>query len=94
MDSFKIYLIDENVSIDCFDGESVVKAMSRFNPNHKMNGCNGGGCGVCKIKVHSGNFTFSKMSKAHISDEDIKNNVLLGCKVFPKSDMVIEYLKK
>lgn len=56
--------------------------------------CHNGACGLCKIKVHSGDFKKLKMNRKHISQEEENDNVLLGCKVFPKSDMEIEFIKK
>lgn len=88
----KIFIANENICIDLYEGEHIVKAVSRYDGTHKMNGCNNGGCGICRIKVNSGDYTIGKMSKRHVSDEDIENGIVLGCRVYPKSDMEIEYL--
>ena len=57
-------------------------------------GCHNGACGVCKIKVLSGNFEKLKMNRKHISQEEEMNNIVLACRSFPKSDMEIEFIKK
>lgn len=92
MEKFKIFIPSENISIDSYNKESVVKSVARVNGKHKMNGCNNGGCGICKIKILSGKFTTGKMSKKHIKEKDRKENILLGCKVYPESDLEIEYI--
>jgi ferredoxin len=57
-------------------------------------GCHNGACGVCKIKVHSGEFEKLKMNRKHITEEEEMNNIVLACKTFPKSDMEIEFISK
>ncbi len=49
----------------------------------------GGGCGVCRVRVWSGQFRSKAMSKAHINEEDLRQGVVLACRVFPQSDMEI-----
>jgi len=56
------------------------------------NGCHNGGCGVCKIKVHSGKYTTLKMSRKHISEEEERNGVVLACRILPQSEMEIELI--
>jgi ferredoxin len=57
-------------------------------------GCHGGGCGICKIKIISGNFKTSVMSKKYINEEERENGFTLACRVFPLSDLVIKYIGK
>jgi ferredoxin len=57
-------------------------------------GCHNGACGVCKIKVHSGEFEKSKMNRKHISQEEEDSNIILACKTFPRSEMEIEFIGK
>lgn len=57
-------------------------------------GCHNGGCGVCKIKVHSGKYSTLKMSRKHISEEEEKMGVVLACRILPLSEMVIELLSE
>jgi ferredoxin len=56
-------------------------------------GCHGGGCGICKIKIISGEVRISAMSKKYVSDKDRENGFALACKVFPLSDLVIENIE-
>lgn len=57
-------------------------------------GCHNGGCGVCKIKVHSGEYSTLKMSRKHISEEEEKRGVVLACRILPQSEMVIELISE
>lgn len=49
--------------------------------------CNGGGCGLCKIKVEEGQFELGKSSKKMLPDEERAENYALACKTHPKSDL-------
>ena len=53
-------------------------------------GCKGGGCGVCKVHIIAGDFTSKVMSKAHVSNNDVEQGIVLACRVFPKSDLTIK----
>lgn len=92
MKKYKIDIINENLSIEAYPGDHIVTAIGRVKHNHKANGCCNGGCGVCRIKIISGKFSSKKWSKSQVSDEEFKEGYALGCRVFPESDMVIEYL--
>lgn len=61
--NYKIFITDENICIDVNSGEHIVKGMFRVNGRHPMNGCSGGGCGVCRIKILKGEYSTKKMSK-------------------------------
>lgn len=69
-----------------------MQGVARINGSHSMNGCCGGGCGICRIKILSGEYTTKKMSRKQIPEEDERKGYALGCRVFPTSDMTIEYV--
>ncbi len=52
-------------------------------------GCRGGGCGICRVKVLSGQYETKKMSRAHISEDGEKEGLVLACRTLPKSDLRI-----
>lgn len=58
--------------------------------------CGGKGlCGKCKIKVLNGDINpLTKEELKFLSKEEIKNNIRLGCLVYPKSDINVELLNK
>ena len=73
----------------CDDGESVLGAMQRASRTDIPVGCRGGGCGACRIRVVEGDYTSRRMSRAHISEEDERNGVVLACRISPTSDLRI-----
>ena len=71
------------------EGTSLLAALERRCNRDVAAGCRGGGCGVCRVRVWSGQFRSKAMSKAHINEEDLRQGVVLACRVFPQSDMEI-----
>jgi CDP-4-dehydro-6-deoxyglucose reductase len=51
--------------------------------------CKGGGCGLCKIKVESGEFEIGKSSKAVLPDSERELHYVLACKAYAKSDLEV-----
>ena len=51
-------------------------------------GCQRGGCGMCKVKVVSGEYD-QELVRSHdaLSDEDLENGFALACCMTPKSDL-------
>ncbi|WP_250675299.1 ASKHA domain-containing protein [Paraclostridium ghonii] len=58
--------------------------------------CGGKGlCGKCKIKVLNGDVnSLTNEELKFLSKEDIDNNIRLGCLVYPKGDILVEFLDK
>lgn len=87
------YLItdaDTGMTYQCDESESIFAALHRSGRSPIRGGCAGGGCGVCKIRVLEGAYApFKPMSKAHVSDEDKKQNIVLACCVKPVSDITL-----
>ena len=87
--------VDGNISFFCPDNLSILSAMEKAGLAGVPVGCRGGGCGIFKKAFTSGDFTRGKMSKAHISDEDIKSaSVSLACRTYPLSSIKIKPLGK
>jgi Na+-transporting NADH:ubiquinone oxidoreductase subunit NqrF len=57
-------------------------------------GCRGGGCGVCKVRIDSGEVRTEKMSRQHVSVEDQAAGVVLACRAYPCSDVQLSALDK
>lgn len=57
-------------------------------------GCREGGCGICKIAVIAGSYQTDVMSRAHISQAEQQQGVVLACRITPTSDLRIRTLKK
>ena len=50
-------------------------------------GCRRGGCGICRVKVLSGEYRSEVMSRAHVSAEDEAAGIVLSCCIYPLSDL-------
>ena len=50
-------------------------------------GCRRGGCGICRVRVTSGQYRAVVMSRAHISAEEVADGVVLACCIYPLSDL-------
>jgi ferredoxin len=87
---YKITCKEGDVSFSCADDEAVFKAMIHAGLGPLRHGCCGGGCGICRMRIVSGEYhSFKAMSAAHVSDADKKEDIVLICCVQPRSDLVI-----
>ncbi len=74
--------------------ESLFRAMIRSGKGCIRYGCEGGGCGVCKIRITEGEYErFKNMSRAHVSEDEEKEGIVLACCVKPKSDITLAKFK-
>lgn len=77
-------------SFTCAEEEAVLNAMIHHGRGPVRHGCCGGGCGVCRARIISGDFfAFKPMSAAHVSEADKKEGIALLCCVQPRGDMLI-----
>lgn len=85
---FNINIKDKTVL--CKTDQILFDAINKLPDALIKTGCYGGGCGICKIKVISGKYKIvKKMSKAHITEQDLKDNIILSCCIVPQTDMII-----
>jgi len=87
---FNIKVINRNEEFKCSADRSLLTGMESQQKKAIQIGCRGGGCGVCKVRILSGEFTTKKMSIKHITPEQAAMGFALSCRVFPVSDMTIE----
>jgi ferredoxin len=78
----------------CSETDSLLSGMLKACARGVPVGCRGGGCGVCKIRVISGDYETGAMSASHINEQDKANHVVLACRVYPRSDIRIEVTGK
>ncbi|WP_083231747.1 2Fe-2S iron-sulfur cluster-binding protein [Marinobacter adhaerens] len=74
----------------CDEDQSVLKAMELVGKKCVPVGCRGGGCGFCKIRVVEGEFRCGKMSKTHCPPEALEKGEVLACRIYPRTDLMIE----
>lgn len=79
---------------NCPADSSVLEAMISHGLGVITIGCRAGGCGVCKLKVLSGQYQTKVMSRQKISINEEQAGYVLACRVYPSSDMLVEVVKK
>ena len=73
------------------DDESIFRAMHKSGRSIFKGGCEGGGCGICKVKILEGEYVkFKNMSRAHVTEEEESQGIVLACCVKPSSDILLE----
>ncbi len=94
MDKHRITIEDTCESYLQSAQQTVLAGMAALGRKHIPVGCQGGGCGVCKVQVTAGNYDKRVMSRAHISAEDEASDRVLACRIWPTSDLRLKVLGK
>ncbi len=92
-----ITLVNSDEGFSCREDQHLLQGMQTFRVGKQMLnaiavGCRGGGCGVCRIRVGSGEYLTKKMSLKHICERDQARGIVLACRVYPRSDLEIHVL--
>lgn len=92
MATFTVSLQDSEERFACDANASVLAGMARQGRRGIPCGCRGGGCGVCKVTVLSGQYQARAMSRAHISEAEQQAGTVLACRIYPNSDLSLKVL--
>lgn len=91
---FNIRITGTDIVAPCAESERVLLALEAAVPFPRPRpvnvGCRQGGCGACRVRIISGEYTTAKMSQAHVSEHEAAEGYALACRLFPASDMEIE----
>ncbi|NMM28270.1 MAG: 2Fe-2S iron-sulfur cluster binding domain-containing protein [Glaciimonas sp.] len=88
-----VRLLQTGETYVCSSEETLLQGMARMGRKGIPSGCLNGGCGVCKIAIRSGNIKKTgAMSRAHISEQDEAQGVVLACRVVPLSDVELDVM--
>jgi ferredoxin len=85
-------LVDTDEVLLCRDGLTLLAGMEVMRGRGVPVGCRGGGCGVCKVKVLSGQYDVLPMSRSHVSAEGEAAGEALACRLLPRGDLEIRVL--
>lgn len=88
--SYRVTEVGSGISFSCGAEQSVLQAMEQQQRHCVPVGCRGGGCGLCKVRVLSGEFACGRMSARHVPDAAKAAGQVLACRLFPRSDLAIE----
>lgn len=91
---FNIFISNTGEEYRCSAEDNLLKGMEELSRKGIPVGCRGGGCGVCKIKIESGQIRSIKMSRQHVTKEEEADGIVLACRVFPESDVTLSVLGK
>ena len=91
---FEIYVEDKDTRFHCAEEQRLLHAMQAQGLGSIPVGCKGGGCGVCRIQITRGDYETRKMSRAHVTEEDERQGIVLSCRVVPKSDLSLRLAPK
>lgn len=82
--------VQGGASFPCKADEFVLSAMLRARDGPIKHGCCGGGCGVCKMRIVSGEYEKAKrMSRAHVTDREEREGIVLLCCIKPLGNLVV-----
>lgn len=78
----------------CPEDKSVLVGMEYLGVEGIQVGCRSGGCGVCRVQVVSGSYIPKKMSKAHVTEDDLAADIVLSCRILPTADLTVRVCPK
>jgi len=91
---YKLKMLGKKNFFKAINIDHILKSMEKNGIDIAPNGCYGGGCGVCKIKILHGETQTLSMSKKYINEEEKTAGYVLACRAFPKSDIEFEFVGK
>ena len=86
---FDVVVLPADRPFSCQHDQPVLHAMIAQGLHGLSVGCRSGGCGVCRVQVVSGQYISLPMSRAKVSPSDEAEGLVLACRIFPRSDLVI-----
>lgn len=87
---FEVRIAGTDRVFTCGRDEKLLSAMERQGVTEVRVGCRQGGCGACRVRVLSGETETGKMSRAHVSEPEQAAGFALSCRLYPRSDLVLE----
>lgn len=90
-DTFAITELVKGLHFSCDSDQSLLKAMELAGKRCIPVGCRGGGCGLCKVQIRSGEYSCGPMSKKHVDASARRCGQVLACRVYPLTDLTFEY---
>ncbi|PHV05567.1 ferredoxin [Janthinobacterium sp. BJB412] len=93
--AYTVVLVDSGESYQCGGAESLLQGMARIGRACIPAGCLNGGCGVCKVAIETGEVRKTgAMSRAHVSEQEEAQGVVLACRVAPAGPVRLRVVGK
>lgn len=87
---FIIQVVNDVREYICYEGDRLLHSVEGVGGKCIKVGCREGGCGVCRVKVLSGEYSTGVMSKHYVSENEAAEGYALSCRIYPESDMTVE----
>lgn len=87
--SHRIFIEEEQKSFICSKSQTIMQAAIAQGNKSIDRGCLGGGCGMCKVRVVSGEYELGRSSIQALPPEEREQGYVLACKTVPKSDLTL-----
>ncbi|WP_085318262.1 2Fe-2S iron-sulfur cluster-binding protein [Derxia lacustris] len=88
----RITIANTGESYDCRSDETLLLALARVGKRGIPLGCRGGGCGICKVEVVSGDYSTCAMSASQVDSAERQQRRALACCVFPAGALVVKVI--
>jgi len=90
----QVRIVESGEAYRCPAQRSVLHGMEALRRKGIPVGCRNGGCGVCKVRVLSGDYRAAKMSRAVCTEAEQAQGLVLACKIYPLSDIEVSVVGK
>ncbi|WP_208510347.1 2Fe-2S iron-sulfur cluster-binding protein [Variovorax paradoxus] len=95
METHAVRIVQTGEAYVCCGGETLLQGMARMGRKGIPAGCLNGGCGVCKVAIRSGSVRKTgAMSRAHVSEAEEAQGVVLACRVAPDGPVEVDVAGK
>jgi ferredoxin len=95
VEKYAVLVVETKEEYLCSSKETLLEGMARLGRKCIPVGCVNGGCGVCKVAITKGDVhKCGAMSRAHVSEQEESQGVLLACRAMPMSAIELEVLGK
>jgi ferredoxin len=90
-----VLVVETNEAYLCGSAETLLEGMARLGRKCIPVGCVNGGCGVCKVAITKGHVhKCGEMSRAHVSEQEEAQGILLACRAMPASAIELKVIGK
>ena len=95
LEKHAVLVVETNEAYLCDSTETLLEGMARLGRKCIPVGCVNGGCGVCKVAIIKGNVhKCGPMSRAHVSEQEELQGVMLACRAMPMSAIELAVIGK
>lgn len=92
---FAVHVAQTDETFPCAANESLLQGMVRLGRKGIPVGCVNGGCGVCKVRILTGDIkALGPISRAHVTQDEEGQGYTLACRVAPQTAVNLEVAGK